>query len=185
MLKVLTEVAKEQGEEGKYAPKSQKHGLDKIEFAPRGGKVSDRKKANKAMESQRGAKWELAADLKGCERFFPIPTTTKKKKKKKKKPDLVIRNEEEKGVHLAELTVPHEDNINYAYGRKDNRFEAAVEECEEAGWKAKHFPVEVGCRGFIVTSVTKRIRVAGLGPKKRNTATKALHETVEKASHWI
>ena len=61
VLKVLTEMAKE----GKYAPKPQKHGLDKIEFAPRGDKVPDRKKANKAMESQRGAKWELAANLKG------------------------------------------------------------------------------------------------------------------------
>ena len=27
-------------------------------------------------------------------------------------PDLVIWNEEEKEVHLVELTVPHEDNIN-------------------------------------------------------------------------
>ena len=27
------------------------------------------------MVSQSGVKWEVAADLKGCERFFPIPTT--------------------------------------------------------------------------------------------------------------
>ena len=58
-----------------------------------------------AMESQSGVKWEVAADLKGCERFLPIPTT--------KKPDLVIWNEEE--VHLVKLTVPHEDNISSAH----------------------------------------------------------------------
>ena len=167
-------MAKEQVEEGKYAPKPQKHGLDKIKFVPQGGKVPVRKKANEATESQSGAKWEVAADLKGCERFFPIPTT--------KKPDLVIWNKEEKEVHLVELTVPHEDNIDSAHERK-NRNEAVVEECEEAGWKAKHFPVEVGCRGFIDTSITRWMRVAG--PKKRNTITKALQETVEKASHWI
>ena len=57
--------------------------------------------------------------------------------------------------------------------------------CETAGWKATHFPVEVGCRGFIATSITKWIRVAGLCPKKRSILTKALQETVEKASHWI
>ena len=102
-----------------------------------------------------------------------------------KKPDLVIRNEEEKEVHLAELTVPHEDNISLTHGQKDNRYEALVGECEEAGWKATHFPVEAGCRGFIATSVTKWMRVAGLRPKKRNIMTKALQKTVEKASHWI
>ena len=79
MLKVLTETAKKQVEEGKYAPKPLKQGLGKIEFVPQGGKVPDRKKANKTMVSQSTVTWEVAADLKGCERFFPIPTTKKKK----------------------------------------------------------------------------------------------------------
>ena len=122
-------------------------------------------------------KWEVATDLKGCLRFLPIPTT--------KKPDLVIRNEEEKEAQLVELTVPHEDSISSAHERKDNRYEALVRECEEAGWKVTHFPVEVGCRGLIATSTTKWMRVAGLCPKKRNILTKALQETVEKASLWI
>ena len=84
-----------------------------------------------------------------------------------------------------ELTVRREDNISSEHERKDNRYEALVGECEEAGWKTTHSPVEVGCRGFIATGVTKWMRVAGLGPKKRNTITKALQETVEKASHRI
>ena len=88
------------------------------------------------MESQSGVEWEVAADLKGCERFVPIPTT--------KKPDLVIWNDEEKEMHLVELTVPHEDSINSADEWKDNRYETLVEECEEVGWKATHIPVEVG-----------------------------------------
>ena len=61
----------------------------------------------------------------------------------------------------------------------ENRYEALVGECKEAG------PVEVGCRGYIATSITKWMRVAGLCTKKRNILTKALQETVEKASHWI
>ena len=58
-------------------------------------------------------------------------------------------------------------------------------ECEEVEWKAMHFLVEVGCRGYIPTSITKWMRVAGLCTKKGNILTKALKETVEKASHWI
>ena len=81
--------------------------------------------------------------------------------------------------------MPHEDNISSAQERKENRYEALVGECEEAGWKAMHFPVKVGCRGYITTSITKWMRVAELCTKKRNILTKALHETVEKASHWI
>ena len=97
-------------EEGKHAPKPLKQGLCKIVFVPQGGKVPDRKKANKTMVSQSTVTWEVAADLKGCERFFPIPTT--------KKPDLVIWSEAEKEVHLVELTVPREDNISSAHERK-------------------------------------------------------------------
>ena len=175
MLKVLTKMAKKQVEEGKYAPKPLKQGLVKIEFVLQGGKVPDRKKANKTMVSQSNVKWEVAADLKGCEGFFPIPTT--------KKPDLVIWNEEQKEVHLVELTVPHEDNISSAHEQKDNHYEALVGECQEAGWKATHFPVKVGYRGLIATSITKWMRVVGLCPKKGNILTKALQETVEKASH--
>ena len=167
VLKVLTEMAKKQVEEGKYAPKPLKQGLGKIEFVPQGGKVPDRKKGNKT-----DVKWEVAADFKGCERFIPIPTT--------KKSGLVIWSEEEKEVHLVELTVPHEHNISSAHERKENRYEALVRECEEAGWKAMHFTVQVGCRGYIATSITKWMRVATLCIKKRNILTKALQETVEK-----
>ena len=52
VLKVLTEMAKKQVEEGKYAPKPLKQGLVKIKSVPQGSKVPDRKKANKTMVSQ-------------------------------------------------------------------------------------------------------------------------------------
>ena len=177
VLKVLTKAAEEQVEEGKYAPKLLNPGLGEIAFVPQGSKVPDKKKASLAMEWQSSSQWEVAADLEGCKKFFPIPTA--------KKPDLVIWCEEEKEVHLVELTVPHEENIKAAHERKENRYQTLVEECEEAGWKATHFPVEVGCRGFIAASVRKWMKVAGLGPKKGKALTKSLQETVEKASHWI
>ena len=120
----------------------------------------------------------MSADLKGYHGFFPIPTA--------KKPDLVVWSEELHEVHLIELTVPHEDNIRAAHGRKEERYEELVGECEEAGWKATLFSVEVGCRGFIAESTRKWMKVAaGLNTKQERIMMKDLQETVEKASHWI
>ena len=42
-------------------------------------------------------KWEIAADLPGKEKFFPIPTA--------RKPDIVVWCAERKVVHLVELTL--------------------------------------------------------------------------------
>ena len=67
----------------------------------------------------------MAADLPGCDALFPIPTT--------RRPDLVVWHEEEKMVHLVELTVPHEDNLQDAHHRKLSRYKELVEECEEIG----------------------------------------------------
>ena len=75
----------------------------------------------------------MAADLEGCEKFFPIPTS--------KTPDMVVWCAEVKQVHLVELTVPYEDNIHDAYERKEARYEKLVQECEEAYWRADYFPV--------------------------------------------
>ena len=121
--------------------------------------------------------WEIAADLPGCIRFFPIPTS--------KKPDMVVWCPERKIVYLVELTVPHEDNIDAARERKDDRYEKLVEECEEAGWSAAHFSVEVGCRGFVGERLRKWFLKIGLNNRQINGTIQQLQSTVEKASHWI
>jgi hypothetical protein len=121
--------------------------------------------------------WEIAADLPGKEKFFPIPTT--------KKPDIVVWCTERKIVHLVELTVPHEDNIDAAQVRKDDRYEKLLEECEEANWTATHLSVEVGCRGFIGNRLRRWFTSIGLNSRQTNNAIKNIQETVEKASHWI
>ena len=121
--------------------------------------------------------WEVAADLTGSERFFPIPTP--------KKPDIVVWSAERKIVYLVELTVPHEDNIEAAHIRKDDRYEKLLKECEEAGWEASHFSVEVGCRGFIGERLRKWFKTIGLSNPEISITTKEIQHTVEKASHWI
>ena len=80
---------------------------------------------------------------------------------------------EENGVHLIELTVPQEDSIKTAHQQKENRYQALVEYCDEAGWTATHFLIEVGCRDFIASSMTKWMKLAGLSPKKEKALMKA------------
>ena len=63
--------------------------------------------------------------------------------------------------------MPHEDNIKVAHSWKDNCYQVLVKECEEV----------------ITSSTIKSMRVARLGPKKGKVLTKALQETVDKASH--
>ena len=98
---------------------------------------------------------------------------------------MVVWSEAEREIHLIELTVPHEDNVNDAHERKDRRYERLVEECEEAGWRAVHFPIEVGCRGFIGTSVRRWMKIAGIGQREGSRVLRKVQETVERASHWI
>ena len=56
-----------------------------------------------------------ASDLSGSARFFSIPT------------DLVVWCPARKIVYLVELTVPHEDNIDAAQKRIDDRYENLVQ----------------------------------------------------------
>ena len=113
----------------------------------------------------------------GCRKAFPIPTA--------KKPDIVIWCTENKTLHLAELTVPHEDNIDAAKDRKDERYAQLVDTCEEARWSAEHFSIEVGCRGFVGHRMRQWLALIGLPNCKINKLIREIQETVEKASHWI
>ena len=144
----------------------------------RPGQQSFYKRKNKSVDDERWhGVWEVAADLDGCRKSFIIPTS--------KKPDIVLWCTERKVIQLAELTVPHEDNIDAAKDRKDERYTGLLNQCEEAGWNAKHFSIEVGCRGFVGHRMRQWLSLIGLPKSKRNSMIKEIQETVEKASHWI
>ena len=188
VLKVLFEVASEQVVKSQYNVETRRlpckmnvttpggsKVIPGIQFVKQGGLVPSRKNEEVSTVVQAG--WEVAADLPGCDALFPIPTT--------RRPDLVVWHEEEKMVHLVELTVPHEDNLQDAHHRKLSRYKELVEECEEMGWKTAHYPVEVGCRGFVGVSTRRWLRVSGLGQRQMGSVIKKLQEVVEKASHWI
>ena len=69
-------------------------------------------------------------------------------------------------MYLVELTVPHEDNIDAAQVRKDDRYEKLLSECEEANWTATHLSVEVGCKGFVGNRLKKWFSTIGFSPRQ-------------------
>ena len=178
VLKIIYDVTKAQIDQFNSGKRPQKPlKKQKLTFV-RPGQTSyyKQKQSTKNDENWEGT-WEIAADLPDCERFFPIPT--------QKKPDIVVWCAERKIIHLVELTVPHEDNIDAAQERKDERYKGLLEECEEENWSATHLSVEVGCRGFIGERLRRWLTRIGLNSRQKNSTMKEIQETVEKASHWI
>ena len=175
ILQVLYDAAQEQTEKSLYAP-GPREARGQIDFVPAGKRPPAQGEKVKRRESGEGD-WVVSADLKGSKEKFPVPTS--------QRPDLIIWEKDLMRVHIIELTVPHEDNIEAAHERKQRRYEGLVEELEAAGWQVEYFPVEVGCRGFVGTSIRRWLSRAGFGPRKASNLVKSLQETAEKASHWI
>ena len=121
--------------------------------------------------------FEAETDLSDFEQLFPIPIT--------KKPDIVVCCAERKRVHLVELTVPHEDNIEAARERKNARYEKLLVECEDVGWNTTHLSVKVRCKGFVRVRLRKWFAAIGLNNREKSNALKEIQEAVEKASYWI
>ena len=65
-----------------------------------------------------------------------------------KRPDVTLYSTSEKKCVVIELTVPAEENLAQANSRKKCKYTELIQECKEAGWDVKYFPVEVGSRGF-------------------------------------
>ena len=178
VLKIIFQVTKEQIERINSGKRPQKPARkQKISFVRPGQQSVYRQKQTTVNDSNWDGNWEIGADLSGSERFFPIPTPMK--------PDIVVWCTERKVVYLVELTVPHEDNIEAASIRKNDRYEPLIEECEEAGWKATHYSVEVGCRGFVGSRLQRWFHKIGLNSRECSAAIKDIQRTVENASQWI
>jgi len=63
------------------------------------------------------------------------------------KPDIVIQNEET--IHLVELTVPFETNIQKAHARKTQKYSDLVSDISDNGFNCDLTCLEVGSRGLI------------------------------------
>ena len=77
-------------------------------------------------------------------------------------PDVVILSRSTKTVIMLELTVPLEDRSHLAFDRKSSKYSAVVTACEESGFNAHLFPIEVGCLGCSPHSLFHCLEALGL-----------------------
>uniref|UniRef100_A0A3B4XDA6 Reverse transcriptase domain-containing protein n=1 Tax=Seriola lalandi dorsalis TaxID=1841481 RepID=A0A3B4XDA6_SERLL len=126
-----------------------------------------------------GKEWQMLADLRR-QLMFPreIVTTTLR-------PDIVMWSAVERAVHMIELTIPWEEGMTAAHERKHLKYSELAAECQEAGWRARVHPVEVGSRGFVGKAAVQLLRRAGLTGSSLRKAVKELGEEAEKASYWL
>jgi hypothetical protein len=124
--------------------------------------------------------WKLLTDYQHAHLVFPpeiIATNLR--------PDMVIWSPSVKTVILLELTCPAEEGIAAASTRKLARYSELVEQIGTAGWKAVHFPFEVGARGFIAKSTFRCLSALGLSPSAKKALVRGMSNIVARCSYTI
>ena len=86
---------------------------------------------------------------------------------------------------MIELTISWETNIDDAFNRKSKRYEHLCTQCEEEGWQADCFPIEVGARGYIGKRVPMLLSKLGFSGKEKGKVIRDIQEAAEKSSFWI
>lgn len=98
------------------------------------------------------------------------------------RPDMVLVSESTKQVLPLELTVPWEDRLEEAIERKLSKYARLVSNCQQAGWRARHLSLEVGCRGFAACSLARAFSKLGIEGERKRTAIRSTTEAAERAS---
>ncbi|XP_072176459.1 uncharacterized protein [Diadema setosum] len=101
------------------------------------------------------------------------------------RPDIVIYSDERKLVAMVELTVCEEGNMQNAHERKARKYEELQACCEENGWSASVWPVEVGCRGFASHALLPSLYRLGARRSKAKALEKVACSVAEKASFHL
>ena len=124
-------------------------------------------------------KWEILVDLEK-RLVFPAEIVVTALR-----PDMVLVERLKKMVMIFELTVPCEDRMMEANVRKSNKYEELRQECEDAGWKARCYAIEVGCRGFAGHSLRTFFKAVGMNGRKLCGNLERVAVAAEKASAWL
>lgn len=80
-------------------------------------------------------------------------------------PDILLWLAPERRAVIAELTIPWEEGSQEAYERKKLRYADLVAECQEKGWRATTYPLEVGCPRFASLSTKRFVNDISTGQK--------------------
>jgi hypothetical protein len=154
-----------------------------IHFVKGNSSTSSRKEARKKRSVvsmlDNGSDWRAESDLQS-QLVFPTDIALTAQR-----PDLIIWSVTQRKVFVVELTVPFEENFDWAHQRKLEKYEDLREQCTRNGWTATVFPVEVGCRGFIANSTSAFLSNLGLSPSDKRKFTNDIQDKVLSASAWI
>ena len=88
-------------------------------------------------------------------------------------------------MFVIELTVPFEENFDWAHQRKLEKNEDLREQCIRNGWIRNVFPIEVRCRGFIAKSNSIFLTNLGLLPSDKRIYIDKIQDKALTASAWI
>ena len=83
---------------------------------------------------------------------------------------------------VIELTVLAEENFPQANSRKNADL---IQECQEAGWEVKNFPVEDGSRGFTNQTLRSCFKYLDLSNKDIRKAIDDISKTALRATYTI
>lgn len=89
---------------------------------------------------------------------------------------MVLMSVATKQVVLLELAVPWEEWIEETQERKRARYANLLPERQKNGWKVRHEPIEVGCRGFAGQSLRQVLGLLGMSGLQRRAAIKNMLE---------
>jgi hypothetical protein len=123
--------------------------------------------------------WKMQVDLDQQLKFPPEILNTNLR------PDLVLWSTSQKSLIIVELTVPWEAAVGEAYERKKLKYSDIAVEAKQQGWRTQVLPVEVGCRGFVATSITRLLKGVGVRGQAFRKAIRSLSEAAERSSRWI
>jgi len=155
--------------------------INKAIYFVKEGNISKFSRKNRHVSSifDGSAGWRIACDLEH-QLVFPTEITLTAQR-----PDIVIWSVNQKKVFIVELTVPFEENLDWAHQRKLEKYEDLREQCVRNGWITNVFPIEVGCRGFITNSTSAFLSKLGLSPPDKRKYLKKIQEKALTASAWI
>jgi len=137
-------------------------------------------RTNSESRIQNCEDWQVVWDEDKCPAMFPpeIVTTSRR-------PDITIYSPTEKQGIVIELTVPAEENLAQANLRKKLKYEDLIQDGHAAGWELKYFPVEVGSRGMINSTLRACFKFLGLTKKEIKKGLDSIARTALRATYTL
>ena len=127
---------------------------------------------------QGGCNWKVESDLSG-RLVFPVAAAITLLR-----PDLVIWSDAARVLIVGKLTVPWEEHMQEANECNKTKYAPLMTECAEKQWQVHCLPFEVGCRGFVGTSLMTFLHKLGITHREKSVC-KAASNAALRASTWI